>query len=155
LRKIIDRTNRYINYITIATISMMLLIIFLQVIFRYVLHNSLSFSEELARYLFVYTIFLGIPIIARQDGHIAVEILTQKLKGRVARYTKIITYICILIFAIILFYFGTRMMILTTYQLSPALRIPMPFIYLAIPTGSFLLFCNILILMIDILNSYI
>jgi len=153
LRKIIDSINKYLKYATIASMSIMLLIIFFQVIFRYVLHHSLTFSEELARYLFVYTVFFGTAVVARENGHIVMEVLTQKLKGKVAKYIKIIAYICTLSFVIILFYNGIKMMILTSYQLSPALRISMSYVYFAIPAASFVMFCNILILISDTLHS--
>jgi len=153
VRKFIDNINKYLQYASIISMAAMLLVIFSQVIFRYVLHHSLTFSEELARYLFVYTVFFGIAVVARQNGHIVMEVLTQKLKGRVAKYTKIIVYICTLSFVIILFYNGIRMMILTSYQLSPALRISMSYVYFAIPAASFVMFCNILILISDTLHS--
>jgi TRAP-type C4-dicarboxylate transport system permease small subunit len=78
-------------------------------------------------------VFFGTATVARKKGHIVVGVLTQKLKGKVAKYTKIIAYICTLSFLIILFYNGTRMMILTSYQFSPALRISMSYIYFIIP----------------------
>ena len=153
MRKFIDSVNKYLQHAAVVSMSAMLLVIFSQVIFRYVFHHSLTFSEELARYLFVYTVFFGTAVVARQNGHIVMGVLTQKLKGKVAKYTKIIAYICTLLFVIILFYQGLRMMILTSYQLSPALRISMSYVYFAIPTASFVMFCNTLILIIDTLHS--
>jgi len=153
LRNFIDRINKYLQWGLIVSITTMLFAIFSQVIFRYVLHHSLTFSEELARYLFVYTVFFGTAVVARENSHIVMGVLTQKLKGRVAKYTKITAYICTLLFVIILFFQGLKMMILTSYQLSPALRIPMSYVYFAIPAASFVMFCNILILIIDTLKS--
>ena len=131
----------------------MLFIIFLQVIFRYVFQYSLTFSEELARYLFTYTVFFGTATLARENGHIIIGTLTQKLKGNIAKYTKIVAYICTLLFVIILFYQGLRMVMLTSFQTSAALRISMSYVYLAIPVASFVMFCNILILIVDTLRS--
>lgn len=153
LKKLIETINKYLKYVTIISMSAMLLVIFLQVIFRYVFHHSLTFSEELARYLFVYTVFFGTAIVARQNGHIVMGVLTQKLKGKVAKYTKIVAYACTLLFVVILFYQGIRMMMLTSYQLSPALRISMSYVYFAIPAASFVMICNILVLILDTLHS--
>jgi len=153
LRKIVDSINKYLEYTIIVSMSVMLLVIFLQVIFRYVFHHSLTFSEELARYLFVYVVFFGTAVVARKNGHIVVEVLTQKLKGKIAKCIKIIAYICTLSFLIILLYNGIRMMVLTSYQFSPALRISMSYIYCVIPAASLVMFCNILILISDTLHT--
>lgn len=153
MRKFIDRINEYLKWATIVSITIMLFVIFLQVIFRYVFSHSLTFSEELARYLFVYIVFFGTAVVARENGHIVMGVLTQKLKGKIAKYTKIAAYIFTILFVTILFYQGFRMVMLTSYQLSPALRIPMSYVYLAIPMASFVMFCNILILIIDTLRS--
>jgi len=148
-----DKINKCLNWVSIISITMMLFIIFLQVIFRYVFHNSLTFSEELARYLFVWTVFLGSAVVARDNGHIIVGVLTQRLKGNKARYTKIAAYIFTMTFVAILFYQGLRMMKLSSFQHSPALGISMSWVYLAIPVAMFVMFCNILILTIDVLQA--
>lgn len=153
MKKFIDKVNKYLQWTIIISMFVMLFVIFVQVICRYVLHHSLTFSEELARYLFVYIVFFGTAVVARENGHIVMGVLTQKLRGKIAKYTKIAAYIFIMLFVIILFYHGLKMVILTAYQLSPALRIPMSYVYLAIPMASFVMFCNILILIIDTLRS--
>lgn len=153
MKKFIDKVNKYLQWTIIISIFVMLFVIFVQVIFRYVLHHSLTFSEELARYLFVYIVFFGTAVVARENGHIVMGVLTQKLKGKIAKYTKITAYGFTMLFVIILFYQGLKIVILTSYQLSPALRIPMSYVYLAIPIASFVMFCNILILIIDTLRS--
>jgi TRAP-type C4-dicarboxylate transport system permease small subunit len=148
-----DKINKYLNWASIISITMMLFLIFLQVIFRYVLHNSLTFSEELARYLFVWTVFLCSAVVARDNGHIIVGALTERLKGKKAKYVKIAAYISTMIFVVILFYQGLKMMKLSSFQHSPALGISMSWVYLAIPVAMFVMFCNVLILTIDVLQE--
>ena len=116
-------------------------------------HNSLTFSEELARYLFVWTVFLCSAVVARDNGHIIVGVLTERLKGKKAKYVKIAAYIFTMTFVAILFYQGLRMMKLTSFQHSPALGISMSWVYLAIPVAMFVMFCNILILIVDVLQA--
>ncbi len=148
-----DKINKCLNWASIISITMMLFIIFLQVIFRYVFHNSLTFSEELARYLFVWTVFLCSAVVARDNGHIIVGVLTERLKGKKAKYVKITSYVSTMIFVLILFYQGLRMMKLSSFQHSPALGISMSWVYLAIPVATFVMFCNILILIVDVLQA--
>jgi len=153
LRKFIDGINKHLKWITIVSTMVMLFVTFIQVFSRYVLQSSLTFSEELVRYLFVYVVFFGTAFVAKENGHIVVEVITTKLKGKMAKYTKIAGYGTLILFITILFYQGCRMVILTYHQLSPALQIPMSYVYLAIPISSFVMFCNVLILIIDTLHS--
>lgn len=53
-----------------------------QVLFRYVLHVSVPWTEELARVLFTWSMLLGIAIAIRRDEHIRVELLTRRLSQR-------------------------------------------------------------------------
>ncbi len=148
-----DKINKCLNWASIISITMMLFIIFLQVIFRYVLHSSLTFSEELARYLFVWTVFMGSAVVARDNGHIVVGVLTERLKGKKAKYVKSAAYIFTMTFVSILFFQGLKMMRLSSFQHSPALGISMSWVYLAIPVATFVMFCNILILVVDVLQA--
>jgi len=148
-----DKINKCLHWASIISITVMLFIIFLQVIFRYVLHNSLTFSEELARYLFVWTVFLGSAVVAKNNGHITVGALAQKLTDAKARYIKIVAYISAMVFVSILFFQGIKMMSLVSFQHSPALGISMSWVYLAIPVSMFVMFCNILLLVLDVLHA--
>jgi len=153
LRKFLDNINKCLHWASIVSITIMLFVIFLQVIFRYVLHNSLTFSEELARYLFVWTVFLGSAVVAKDNGHIIVGALTQRFTGITSKYVQILAYIATMTFVAILFFQGIKMMRLVSFQHSPALGISMSYVYLAIPVSMFVMFLNILILALDVLRA--
>lgn len=153
MRKLLDIVNKYLRNIAVIAMGGMLFVIFGQVIARYVFHNSLVFSEELARYLFVYVVFFGAATIMRNNGHIIMEALTSQLKGKVAKYTQIIAFLCTLLFLIIIFYYGIRMTMISSNQISPALRISMSYVYIAMPIAAFIMICNTLVLIYDTLKS--
>ena len=67
--------------ISVVAMLVMLGIIFMQVITRYLLGFTFEWSEELARFLFVWAVFLGSALIMGEDGHLAVELLPRLLKG--------------------------------------------------------------------------
>ena len=77
----------------------------------------------------------------------------DRLKGKKAKYVKIAAYTFTMTFVAILFYQGLRMMKLSSFQHSPALGISMSWVYLAIPVATFVMFCNILILIVDVLQA--
>jgi TRAP-type C4-dicarboxylate transport system permease small subunit len=59
----------------------MLLVVAAQVFARYVLNSSIGWADEVSRLLFVWAIFLAIPIGIRRGAHIGIELLTARLPG--------------------------------------------------------------------------
>ena len=55
-------------------IFVMTILIFTQVVCRYVMHNSLTWSEELGRYLFVWITFVGLPVALKAGAHVAIDL---------------------------------------------------------------------------------
>src|SRR5947208_12522290 len=60
-------------------------IVFLQFFTRYVLNDSLSWTEEIARYGLMWIVFIGGAMVTRRNSHIAVELLSNVMKPGRAR----------------------------------------------------------------------
>ena len=74
MKKILKFLNDYLEEtICIILMSVMTIIIFIQVIMRYVMHNSLSWSEELARYCFIWLIYIGVAYGCKLMNHIKID----------------------------------------------------------------------------------
>jgi len=122
----------------------MTVMIFLQVIYRYVLGESLSFSEELARYMFIWSVAMGSALALRTRSHIGVEILVEQLPASLAKPAKILACVLSLIFYGMLIWYGFEMVGETMDQESAALELPMGYVYLAVPLSAIVLFiCEI------------
>lgn len=70
------------KWLIIAMVFLMTVVIALQVIFRYVLNDALSWSEEVARYMMVWMTFLGIPIASYKLSHPQLTMILDALKGK-------------------------------------------------------------------------
>ncbi len=128
----------------ISTAIVMTVMIFLQVIYRYVLGESLSFSEELARYMFIWSVSMGSALALRTRSHIGVEILVERLPKSLGMQAKVIACVISLIFYGMLVWYGFEMVFETMDQESAALELPMGYVYLAVPlSGIVLLICEI------------
>ena len=79
MKKTLDLIQKLINIFLSVAIFAMTLIIFLQVISRYIFNSPLVWSEELSRYLFVWISFLAIADAVRTKSHIALSILTDRM----------------------------------------------------------------------------
>ena len=85
------------------------LCVFVQVIFRYVLNSPFTWSEELARYLFIWCAFLGWLIATRRNSHLVVSFLFERMPRRTQLVVAAGFQVATLFFAWIL---GTRGMTL-------------------------------------------
>ena len=146
--------NRALEGFLIVGFVAMTLVIFLQVIFRYFLLQSLSWSEEVARYLFVWLTFLGASVVARSQSHITVESVVNAIKPESLRKgVKTLAALLTLTFVYVLMTegFDASMEIVELEQVSPSLPwLSLGWIYFAIPLGSLVMGLNIVEQTIDL-----
>ena len=122
----------------LVMITLMIIIGGLQVFCRYALHNSLSWSEELMRFMYVWIVMIGINLGIRHKSIAAITSLSDMLAKRSAVLGHVLTAACFLLqllSCVVLLYFGI-LFVLANKQVSPALRIPMSYIYLSLPIGG-------------------
>ncbi|MCM3760315.1 TRAP transporter small permease [Alkalihalobacillus oceani] len=117
--------------------SVMVIVIFVQVFMRYVMQNSLPWSEELARYCFIWAVYIGISYGVKKQRHIKVDVLLLLFKDKGKIVFNIISNLLFLAFAIFVVIYGYRIseQLLAFGQKSPANQIPMGLVYLAAPFG--------------------
>ena len=88
-----------------ASVLMLLYVIiiavcFAAVIFRYLLNDSLTWAEELARYLFIAMVFLGSAYVIVEDGHLRMDVLYTSVPRIVRRCIDAVTVGCALFFLV-------------------------------------------------------
>jgi TRAP-type transport system small permease protein len=128
----------------IAAAVTMTVLVFLQVIYRYVIGDSLSFSEELARYMFIWSVAMGSALALRTRSHIGVELLVERLPESLGNRAKLLANALNLAFFALLVWFGFDMVLETMDQESPAMELPLGYVYLSVPLSAIvLLICEI------------
>lgn len=149
MKAIIRAADLIVSFILTIAASSMIVSIFLQVMFRFVFRSPLYWTEELARYAFVYVVFIGAAWAGRESMHLGVDYFTSKLPQRLGMYLKVAMDVCILVFSAVIVYAGIQVVPINLQQLSPALNIPMGAVYAAIPIGFLLIFIYYLSHLID------
>lgn len=121
--------------------GLMVVVIFLQVFFRFVVKSSLPWSEEVARYIMAYAIFIGAAIAAKEGAHIGILAVVNKFPKSAEKYTKTFAMLVSFIFSVVLIYLAFLIVqfLVVTGQKSPALRIPIWMAYLSVPLGAVLM----------------
>lgn len=135
-----DRAVTIVNkvYLCLAVLSLGVVIVamFTQVFTRYVMNAALTGSEELARYCFIWFNFLGASICVSKGSNTVVGFLSERLRGDAKKWHTIVTELTMMIFAVILLQYSIRMVGVGMRQVSPALRMPMVAVYLAMPVSA-------------------
>ena len=134
--------NHLEDLLMVVLLCVMSLLIFVQVIMRYIFNNSLSWSEELARYLFIWMVYLAIGYAAKQRKHIKIDAALWLFPQRIRPYICIVGDIVVLLFSafIIKTSYELFMKIAMLGQKSAAMGIPMQFVYMAPFVGFVLTF---------------
>ena len=124
------------------------MLIFVQVIFRYLLQNSISWSEELTRYMMIWAVFLASGYVLSKGGHANIDLLVSRFSPKIRVVVEKGSLLLILLFSCLVIRYGFMLMWFGRRQISSALEIPMNYVYLAIPIGGFLLvfYCLVLLM---------
>jgi TRAP-type C4-dicarboxylate transport system permease small subunit len=135
---------KFLKTVCFLLMLAMVVIIFAQVVARYALHNSLSWSEELGRYLFVWMTFIGSAIAVRNKLHVSLDMLVTKLPSALQKLCLVISYVSMMVFTAVLIYGGYRFVLRGSKQISAAMQVPMHYVYLVLPVGGGLIFFYLL-----------
>jgi len=135
LKKIWDNFEKAL---VVFVFILILVVILVQILMRLIFNNPLMFTEELARFLYLWMIFLGLPAVTKAGSHLCLEIISQKIYARKKAYFIVIFEILsIAMFAFIL-YHSFNYIEFSMANPAPALRIPMGIVYWVVPISMIL-----------------
>lgn len=141
--------NKSTTIVTIGLMATMVLDVALQVIFRYILNDSLAWSEELGRYVFLWCVFLGSTIGIKQNLHptfgSVINHLPDKLRYNVMAIGKSLTAA----FCAIILLLSLQLIPAIHSTLTPALQLPISYFYVIFPVFSVISLLHILTSMIE------
>lgn len=136
LEKLSLSLNSFIEYLLFGLGLTMTLVVAVQVFFRYVLNQSLFWSEELARFLLVWLSFLGASVAYRRKVHPGIDVLTSRMPHIPRKLCVVIVHIVSLIFFLVLIFYGCRFAYFVRLQISPALYVPKWVIFSIVPASG-------------------
>ena len=113
----------------------MLIIAWAHVFYRYVLNDSLTWSEELLKIMLVWFCLLSTTIIAAQRGHVSIVVFKEMMPVRINRFLTFLTQVMMFIASLIVLAIGINFVISAGARLTPALRLPYRYAYAAIPVS--------------------
>lgn len=129
MNKLIDRLFKGIDYFTGILTGLMVLFVFLNVVLRTFFNSGLTWSEELARYLFVYVTYIGAISAMRSNAHLGVDTLLSRVKPKVQMTLYLISQTLIAVIMCILVQGAFKMVLQNTQSRTAALNIPYSVLY--------------------------
>lgn len=143
------------EYVLVASLSILVVLVVMQVFFRFVINFSMGWSEELARYLLIWIAWIAASFAVHKNAHIRVEILKDMFKTKTKQILEFLVLIICFGFAVFLAVEGTKFIlaIKTTMQVSPSLKLNMWIVYLAVPIGGVLMAIRFIQQMIKIFQK--
>ena len=133
------------NAVIILGLSAMFLILLAQVIMRYVFSRPLTWSEEAARFIFVYVSFIGISYAYRQKGHIRMDVVVNLFPQAVRRGLEVLINLGTIALFCYMIPFSFRFIGIQAGVKATATHIPMSIVYTALPLGMALSCVRLLI----------
>lgn len=138
-RNFMDYIALCVEMIMVVLTALMVLLVSYQVFERYVLQYTPPWSEELSVYLMIWFGIIGIAVGVRKNAHMALNYFADRMPRTLQTILVYIKYVLILIYSSVLLNEGVTMVMLTMSQRSPAIGLPVGYVYLALPVSMVLI----------------
>ena len=136
MRKFISAYYRALDVALIASVAILIIPVSLQIFSRFTaLIPSYIWTEEMARFFFIWMIMLGAMVGIRDGAHFDVD-LWPELKPRANALLRIVSNTFILVFALVFIWYGIKFVQFGWNQNSELAELPMPFIFVAWPMAG-------------------
>ena len=112
-----------------------------QVFSRYVLGDPSSFTDELSRYSMIWLGLLGAAYVSGKQGHLAIDLLVQRLKGKQLFYLQLFGHVMVILFATVVMVWGGGNLVYISQllqQKSATLQVPLAWVYGMLPVSGLL-----------------
>ncbi len=146
--KMMNRVDKILGIISILFFTALLIVVVTQILSRYFPYQF-TWTEELSRYLFVYSMVTAAPVALRKGEFITVDMIPTSLSRNAQRIYESVISVFIMIFSIFLFIYGIQFTSLGTDFYAPTLGIDMVYVYASIPILAILLFVYSIVYIID------
>lgn len=133
--------NKILRFIVIIMLSVMSVVVFAQVLFR-IVHLSIPWSEELSKYLLIWSTFLGAAICIRKGSLVGLEFLKNSMSEEKQKILQTILNLIVCAMLLFLINVGFWAVRRVWFQITPVLKLSMGLMYAAIPVGSVFMLIN-------------
>jgi TRAP-type C4-dicarboxylate transport system permease small subunit len=137
MRRFIDGYYRLLDWLLAASVGILIIPVTVQIVSRYTeLFPHYIWTEEMARFLFIWMVMLGAMIGVRDASHFDVDVWPD-LSPRPDALLRIVSMLFVLLFALVFVWYGIKFVQFGWNQTSELADLPMTYIFAAWPlTGA-------------------
>ncbi|MPW31860.1 TRAP transporter small permease subunit [Agarivorans sp. B2Z047] len=147
-KTILDKT--ILTFCGVAIVTLVITVTW-QVFSRYVLNDPSSFTDELARYTMIWFGLAGASYLFGKNGHLAITLFIGSVKSKYRKYFHVlINIISVAFISLAMVKGGVLLMGRTMMQFSPALQIPMAYVYLILPLSGIVMLTYLILNTIEV-----
>lgn len=139
IRRVFHSIERLLEYLAMAMLLAMVVIICYQVVLRYVFNRSPSWSEEIAILLMIWFGMLSIPIGVRLNIHIGIEFIYNMFPQRMQWMISRFIFLLIGGFGVVMLFSGAELVEFMMMSTLPATKLPSAVEYIVIPISGLML----------------
>jgi len=149
LNKFDDIVAKGEGALLIVLVAAMTAAVFLQVFYRYFLAQPLIWTEEVARYLFVWISFIGTALGMKKGGHFGLDIFFNRLPPPARRFAGFLIYLLVGTVILVILVEGITLIQKTTSQVAPATGILIGYVYACLPIGAALMAVHLIVMILN------
>lgn len=141
---IFNKVNKVMEVFLVTIFALLVIDVLFQVFSRYVLESSVSWTEEYARFSLIWISIIGAAYLHAKREHLSMDFIYEKLSVTNKKKVALLIEVLVFLFALIVMVGGGFNLVYTTLhldQLSGTLRIPLGYIYSALPISGLLIMC--------------
>lgn len=116
-------------------LALVIIATFLQVTTRYFMKASLPWTEEGARYAFIWMSMMGASLATRHASHATIDVIGDFIHGKAKCCQAAVVQLAMITASVLIGVYGVNMVKVMMVRSSAALGIPMGYVYCAIPIG--------------------
>ncbi len=130
-------------------------LVFINVVLRYVFSSSLHWVDEAARYMFLWLIWIGADFALREGKHLRIDMLAERFKGKARVGLEIFVLVVWFCFCVFFGYQGVKLVsiVVMQQQLSTAMQVNMGWAYACIPCGGIFMAIRLIFEIREILRT--
>ena len=137
MRKLIDGYYRLLNALLVVTVAILVVPVAIQILSRHTPWvPTWIWTEEMARFLFIWMIMIGAMVGIRDGAHFDVD-LWPELPPRVNALLRVVADLFVLVMALVFIWYGIRFVQFGWDQTSELAELPMVWIFVAWPLAGF------------------
>lgn len=156
MQKLTMMITRVLEVVLIVLMAVIVIDVSWQVFTRFILRNPSSYTEELAGFLLIWIGLLGASYALHKRAHLGIDVITSKFHGVRRQISEIIIYGIVILFSFFVLVVGGWRLVdltLTLRQISPAMGIPMGYVYIVLPLTGILMMYYAAVAIVDALQK--